>query len=245
MSVEKLVETIADEAKNYPLSDEVRQVLGDTVLVSTIGPFLTGKTTAMLQAEKKASDFSIVHGFTTRPGRPWEPDDVYRLLPHTEESLEGILDSLRDGQLVQIAVHPSTGYVYGSDARDYKNRYSMLATLASVMEGLRSIPFGGVKEIAMATLPPDWWGRVNEFAKVVGAEEIRKRLSEGIFSLEWSLDQDDKIPWVINDNGHLDEAVDNIIGIARGEQGANPHNRWVGEVLLKSIKERRSLWAAA
>lgn len=236
MSISEIVDEIAKEAKNYSPSNKARAVLQNTTLVSIIGPFTVGKTTAMREIGLKDKDFSRVHGFTTRPIRSDETIDTYRFLPHTEAGLQRILDLLRAGKLVQVAVHPSTGYVYGTDTKDFRNKYSILATLSNVMEDLRSLPFGGVREIGMVTSPVDWQGRVRNLPEVIGDKDIKKRMSEAIISLEWLIKQGNKQAWVVNDNGHLDEVVEEIIGISKGQRQATPKNREVGQSLLKFIE---------
>jgi hypothetical protein len=236
MSVKDLVDQIKEVEKTYSASNTLLTGLKGTVLVAVVGPFAVGKTTLMRAVEQQNKNFTIVRSFTTRPRRSNEAPDTYRFLPHTEASLQNILTLLHDGKLVQIAVHPSTGYIYGSNVEDYRNKFSLMAIFSFAMAEFRALPFGSMKELAIVTSPADWLARVKELPKVIGDEDTKKRLFEAESSLEWLLTQGNELAWVVNDNGQIDKATKETIGLCKGGNQPNPNNRLVGEQLLQTVR---------
>ena len=239
MSVNALVREIASEAENYFPSGEVAEQLGNISLVPIIGPSAVGKTT-IIRAATSERGFTAIHGFTTRARRPHERPGTYQFLPHDEEGLQGILDSIHSGDsLVQVAVHPQTRHVYGTNIDGYLSRISMIDAMASSMEKLRELPFKDHREIGLVTDPTTWWNRIVKRAEVVGNKETNDRINEATFSLQWLLDQGKSFAWIESIPDQVERTTAEVVGFVRGEYEPNPLNRKIGEKLLKSITDSR------
>lgn len=178
------------------------------------------------------NDFGRVQGFTTRPPRMGEKSSEYRFLSHKESTIKSILDMTEAGKLVQYAVHPTTGYIYGSDLSDYGHPYTMLDTLASAVPMLRALPFGSIREITVVTEPQELIERIGRRATT--QDEYFKRIDEGRQSLEWSLSQDEMM-WICTPHGIEHRIGEEIIGLVRGTRDPNPQNRKIGEKLLQEL----------
>ncbi len=224
-------------AKNYSPGEKVAESLSSINRVAIIGPLAVGKTTCMLRTQELDSEFAMAGSFTTRDQREGEPEGIYRFLPHDRQTLQIIQEGLERRELVQAAVHPVTGFIYGSEVQDYPKPYTLLDTLANTVEGMRRLPFGGYHEIALVTPPEAWWSRLEHRRRNVGEEDINKRVTEARSSLEWCLDQGPEMPWVVNSDGKLDQAAQQLIDIVRGSTEPDPRNREIGTLLLKSIAE--------
>lgn len=236
MSIESLTSNIEEQIKYYRPSEEVAKVLDKTVFVPVIGPFAVGKTVCIQQTIKTDQDFGYVQGFTTREMRPDEEPDIYRFLPHSEDSLKNILRSIYYGELVQVSVHPSTGHLYGSETSDYTKPYSMLDTLANAMDSLEKLPFGGIRPVGLVATKQTWWKRLRERATIIPRTEIEKRFTEAIASLEWMLEKDDLS--FVNTAAPLEKVSAEVAAVAKGKLEPDARNRKVGEDLLRSIKIR-------
>lgn len=235
--VSSLVDKIRQEARGYIADDGVQQELAEVTMVPIIGPLAVGKTSCMTAIESDFPDFAMVRGLTTRPIRDGEDKNTYRFLRHDAKDLSDILGKMNRRALVQVAVHPTTGYVYGSEPIDYSKPFTMLDTLAGAISFIRQLPFRRIVEIGMIAPPVDWWHRIDVRNVKVGKEDTRNRLTEAVMSLEWLLDQGPAFPWVVNRDGHLEETAREVVSIARGNITDTSSNRHVGELLLGSIKD--------
>lgn len=225
---------------HYTPATETTDHLRAIVMAPIIGPVAVGKSTLMDCIKALCPDeFGRVMSFTTRPIRTSEAITEYRFLPHTEATLEALLKSIENGQLVQYAVHPTTGFIYGSDISDYPKKYMMLDTLSGAVDGLRKLPFKRMAEIILVTTPEEWsvrfaW-RQRLQANSPEPDDGPKRIREGILSLQWSLDQGDAVSWLTNNAGEQEITALRAVDIIKNGRASNVHARRVGAKLLKSM----------
>jgi len=230
------LDLIKEREISYTPGLHVTEELRRVTMVPLIGPFAVGKSVCMAKILEQEPDFGRVQSFTTRSRRNGEAKDEYRFLPQGEPALDWVAEEIKRRNLVQYAVHPTTGNIYGSDLRDYAKPYSMLDALYSAIEGLRRLPFKDMKEITMVAEPDEWIARSKERLGQVSDSEVVKRIRESVSSLEWSLEQGDSISWICNRTNQLPEACQEVVGIARGLVDKNPANRLIGESLLKHVR---------
>lgn len=229
---------IKDGAENYYPNQSVAEHLQAVHLVNVIGPWAVGKTTIMRNAAARDPNFGMKLGLTSRPVRPGESPYSSRFLPHNREGLNAIYNKLTNGDLVQIKVHPTNGYIYGSEVEDYQKPYVMLDTMASAVENVHSLPFQGFTDIALAAPVDDWVKRIKLKSNGVSQEYITARLEEAHMNLSWSLEQGDNLSWVVNKNGESDSAALSVISIARNVLKPNPLNRKYGEQMLRALEKK-------
>ncbi len=231
-----VIEQLRESEASYRPCLEIEAHINPITMVAVVGPLATGKSTCIDTATSFDSDFGRVRSFTTRPIRDGEAITEYRFLQHNADTIRDISVNAEAGLLVQYAIHPTTGFIYGSDASDYSHPYMLLDTLASNVNALRSLPFGKLVEITLVTDPETWERR---FIKNATVNDAQKRLIEGVASLEWSLEHGDDMVWVTNHSGlnKIPSVAREIIGISRGKLEQNPTSRLVGEKLLSKIRE--------
>lgn len=181
----------------------------DKTLVMIVGPAAIGKSSLMNVVVAKDDEFGRVSGFTTRPARSNDEPGMYRYISADEAT-----NLIERDDVIQHAVHPTTGAMYGSQAVDYPKAYNMLDTLSNVVDNLRGLPFKRTVTVSLTTNPDNWqdW-----FLKRYPnpSQERTKRLEEAIISIEWSLAQLDDHFWLVNAPDSLTTTADRLISIVR------------------------------
>lgn len=170
----------------YQPSTTAAEAIGDKNLIAFIGAFAVGKTTLIEAVAASNPDYTEVISFTTRPSRG--EGDRYRFIDYSDTSLEMLALQAQEGRLVNFTVHPTTGYVYGTEPSDYKSRNCMLATTAKSFETDKLLPFATVKPVVVVAEPHAWLRRID--ARAASIKERQARVDEARQSLEWSLNTD-------------------------------------------------------
>ncbi len=191
--------------------------LSDKTLVMIVGPTAIGKSSLMNEVVKLDADFARVSGFTTREPRSNDEPGLYRYL--TSAAARQLIEH---GEVVQFAIHPTTGDMYGTQPQDYPRRFNLLDTLSTVVGGMQALPFQNVVTISLTTDPSAWKSWL--LARYPDVSEQRtKRLQEAIQSIEWSLAQTSQHYWLVNTPNDLRSTASQLIAIVRGRTGpTNP-----------------------
>ena len=186
--------------------------LHDKTLVMIIGPTAVGKSSLMNEVVSIDAEFSRVSGFTTREPRANDEPGLYRYL--TNAAARHVIEQ---GEVVQFAIHPTTGDMYGTQLKDYPKRFNLLDTLSTVVEGLQSLPFKSTITISLTTDPRAWqtW-LLNRYPEADDEQRI-KRLEEARQSIEWSMAQTTDHFWLVNQPNNLRATAEQLIAIVRGE----------------------------
>lgn len=233
--IDQLVHELASTAATYQPSDNVAGDLSHKVIVPIVGPFAIGKSTILDTVQKQDEDFAVVHNFTTRSPRADDSTAVYTFLPHNPETLEQLVTERNSGNLVQYAVHPTTGYIYGTNANDYTKDYNIAAVLSGSVDSFRRLHFKSCHVITLIASGDDWLRMFAVRSMGMDQDEVLKRLSESRQSVAWSLAQSD-VKWVINRFNDPEATAKRVIEIARkGKEGDD--GRAVAEGLLATIDE--------
>ncbi len=235
--VRQLTETIGALSTHYQPNEEVAEHIRGITLVPIIGPFAVGKTTCQTAAAELDPAFGAVQSFTTRQRRADEPEEAYHFIEHTPENLRTVVEKMHRRSLVQCTVHPSTGYVYGSEPAGYTHAFATLDTLATAVDDLSTLPFQAIRRIGLVAPQEQWTARIDQRRRHDPTENLTKRLREAVQSLTWLLDQGPELPWVVNRNGHHLVAACEIIGLARGRLEPTPANRSYGEIMLSLARD--------
>ena len=238
--INKTLEELRAQENSYLPGVDVSYHLQKVTLAAVIGPVAVGKTTCLNYISTNSSEIGRVQSFTTRPARPDDPLGDYRYLKHSAENIAVIASKANAGELVQYAVHPTTGYVYGSEASDYYRPYMMLTALANSISGLRRLPFKGIVELCLVSEPNEWLRRISSRSS---NEDRLKRLKEGIASLEWCLDQGSAMSWLCSSAGidKLPAVCNDMQLIIKGELEPNSNNREIGIKLLSKIRKQTAV----
>ncbi len=237
-NIEKLVAEIAELTRGYVPMGGTAEVLQTKVVAPIVGPFGVGKSTLMRRVAEMNNDFSYVLGFTTRPRRPHEPDGVYRYIEHTEENLEAMREQLINGELVQAVVHPTTGFIYGSDLDSYNNDFNILDVFSTVIHEFESLPFKELVTTYLVAPLPDWLARIEERGDIHSADELEKRWEEARLNLEWGIQNEARINWAENANGQLDAAAEFVARVVRHEQASDPNGPELARIMLMEAERQ-------
>lgn len=212
----------------------MRNELSKKTLIPLIGPSSVGKTTIMRAVAESHPEFYRSSGFTTRPRRSDEPADVYRFLDNSDAYRRQIMEQFQLGELVQFAVHPTTDFMYGTNLNDYKGKYNLIDILSSEVAGFQSLGFASCTTAMIVVTPEQWQYRFdsNNFS----LDEARKRVDEGLSSLQWGFEQHGAVRWIDNPDGKMSETVDHILAIANNQVHGNDQTALeVGEELHRHL----------
>lgn len=235
MKTEELVRTLRKHSHNYQPNGDIARELSQKTIVPIIGPTAVGKSTVIEEMLRLDDGFSDVSTTTTRPKREGETAPGWRFLSHDAENLRAIAAKVDAGELVQYAVHPTTGYIYATELQDYPKPFDVIAMLSSAMSDIKKLPFKACKPIALVAQPADWEAWFNNRSSAGdNPDDDAKRLREAQQSVEWLL-RHDEVSWVCNRPGQAAGAAREIINIARGKTDDDSAARHVGEQLLAHI----------
>ena len=137
--VEKRLQAAQQNEKNYQPNGEIAAKLAEKTLVMFVGPVAVGKSFLMNHVAEVAGDFSRVPVFTTRKPREDDEPGMFRYLPHDDAHVSELLNKIESREVVQYAIHPTSGRIYGSEISDHPNTYNMLAMLSGGVEHQRHL----------------------------------------------------------------------------------------------------------
>lgn len=213
---DELVNRIRQLSVNYTPGVVASELMSEQVIGMLIAPFGAGKTAIMREISKIAGDFGYVQGFTTRPKRESEDMEVYKFWPHSVDGLHKIINGLEQRELVQAAVHPTNGYIYGSDLDSYSKPYNLLDVLTGAIAEFQKLGFKRIVPNYIVCPVEDWLTRLDERAGQIDEQGMLKRWQEAQSSLEWGIEHQAEMYWVSNPDDQLGQACQEVIEHTRG-----------------------------
>ena len=144
-----------DAKLSYTPSKNVVAKLHDKTLVMIIAPAAMGKSYIISRAIAADSRFAQTISFTTRDQRA-EDEGNMRTIPRDNEHMSLLLDMIGAGQVVNYAIFPTTGMIYGTDLSSYPGQINLMPTLANSVETLRRTGFGECITVGLVA-PPETW----------------------------------------------------------------------------------------
>lgn len=199
---------------NYRPSKNILQAVKNIRLLASVGPSASGKTTIMKELVKIAPDIHWILADITRPPRPNEQPGIDYIFRTRQE----ILDDLKQGQLVQVAIGPNND-LYGTRLSGYPAEgIGLMALVPASVKQFRALP---IKSMQTAFIVPSsyelWQQWLARQAKDSNWTKQQKesRLNEAKASYEFALSDKD-INFVLNDTPA--DAARRLLQVARGEQ---------------------------
>lgn len=205
----------AEQQADYLPNSSTRKQIADKTLIMVIAPTSMGKTYVMNKVIELNDDFARVTVLTTRDPRP-DDRGMFRYYQRTNEDFDRLLRKIERRELVQYAIFPSSGQVYGSEPQDFPARFNLLATLSNSVEQLEHVGFTRTIPIGLITYPKVWMEWFD--ARYTDRKADRPaRLREALQSLDWLLDHD--VRWLINEPGRVNSVAKKLIAIAEKSTG--------------------------
>jgi guanylate kinase len=224
---------------SYKPNDSIAQQLKQKNLVMFVGPAAVGKSFLMNRIIEQDIDFGRVSVFTTREARSDDESGMFRYIPHDDAHISLLLDKIEAGEVVQYAVHPTSGRIYGSEVTDYAKSFNMLATLSGIVNTLRLLPFQTTNVIGLAVNPDIWLSRF--YGRYVEpSEEQHKRLLEAVVSLQWLLNPSNnhqKIIWVDNTSANETTAIQSVINAVKFNRPGDPTTSRIAQSMLERLQK--------
>jgi guanylate kinase len=228
---QKIDEAQHNEHSYWP-AEAVLETLVHKDFIMLVGPSAIGKSTLMNEVVRLDKDFARVKNTATRPKRDNDEKEIYEYIPHTDEGLAPLLEQIKGGELVQYAVHPTTGFIYGTYPQSYPGTYNMLDTQSQVVSNLSRLPFRSTHTIGIVTAPETWkkWFLSHNQKDT---KDYKKRIDEAIQSLKWMAARPaDSIKWLYNhpENTAIDSTE--LVALTKGKKKSDPSLR---EYALKML----------
>ena len=211
---------------DYQPRPEVTRQLGGKSIVMLVGPAAIGKSSVMEKVIQLDPRFKRVPVFSTRTPRPDDEPGMFRNIPHDDEHVTQLLNKIEAGDVVQYAIHPTQGTIYGTDITDYPGEYNLLATLSGAVGQMRRLPFHESHTIGLITPAKNWKEWFTD-RYPDGHPERSKRLMEAALSMEWLIEEDieDKVTWILNTPGHPNKAAAEIIASVLHREKSQDNDR--------------------
>ena len=230
----QLVNFLDSVLLDYHPSDKICYEIGRRSMIMFSGPFAVGKTTLMQNIEKSDDRFSRTRSFTTRPCRDSSEYENYRFIPHTRKNLHQIIEKAIYRDLVQGMVHPTTGFVYGSELSDYGNgNIALLDVVPKATTQIEGLPFRDIRLVEVVASPDTWYTRVSQRGDQHSDADKAARLLEAKQNLEWALGRRDVL-WIDN-SGDIEDVLHDIFATIDGDKDRSLNAQRLGIELLRLI----------
>lgn len=207
--LEKRLEDARANQDNYRPSDkEVRRRIAEVSLILIIGPWGIGKSHTINAITAYDAEFSDFNNILSRARRPDDPSN-YR----TEQTREELLDRIESGEIIQYAIHPTTGDIYATDRDSYPSNYVLMPTLYSAVEQIQGL---GFKQVVPFGLMADGETWKKQLESRDGESQQEQRLIEAQECVRWLLKHRHNVPILENKTGQADVNAYTIVAISRG-----------------------------
>ena len=208
----------AEQQAAYVPSAKIQAKVSHKTIGMIIAPTAMGKTFVMNRAIQLDRDFGRVSVLTTRDPRP-DDQGMFRYYQKNETDIEKLVTKIEKGELVQYAVFPHSGQIYGSEPQDFPGPYNLLATLSNAVSQLKNVGFRAAIPIGLITHPKVWLEWFD--ARYHDRQSDRPaRLQEALESIEWLLAHDE-VRWLINEPGRVDAVARELIALIKHPTHAN------------------------
>jgi len=226
----------ANEATYQPTT-EIRAAIRSKIGVLVVGASCQGKNTIMNEVVRLDKRFKIIGTFVSRPPRNSDHGLPYTYYEHTDAGLAPILDKIEQRRVVQYAVNPYSGFLYGSMLSDYPTEYNIGDYFSSGVEPFRQLGFKAAPAVSVISPAEEWVPRFTERFPLGHSERVARR-DEAIESINWSLSQTVDHTWVVNRTGQVTEAAMQLINsITSPTSEPNKEAESMARQAIMAIKE--------
>lgn len=199
----------------YRPSPGVLKAIDHKTLVMIIAPAAMGKSHIISHAVAAQPHFAQTISFTTRDPRAGDEGNM-RTIPRDEQHISTLLDLVEAGQVVNYAIFPTTGMLYGTDLSSYPGEINLMPTLANSVDTLRHTGFGRCISVGLIA-PPETWATWFNARFPEPTQEKTARLKEALLSISWLL-EDSETRWLINRDGETETVVGDLVALAQANK---------------------------
>lgn len=196
----------------YQPNDHVKRLIGMRTLHMVVAPAVVGKSSVMNRAAALDACFGRSTTLSTRQPRSDDEPGVFRLLEHTDDNIDTLLDKILSGGLVQYKFHPTEHTFYGSEAVDHPHEHNMLPTLSGAINQLQQVGFKDTSVIGLVAPPTSWQTRFDERYPEHHPQRLN-RLKEAEISYHDLLLRSD-VRWLVNREGDIDGTAQKLVDAA-------------------------------
>lgn len=193
----------------YQPNDHVKRLIGTRTLHMVVAPAVMGKSSVMNRAAELDGQFGRSTTLSTRQPRPDDEPGVFRLVEHTDDNIDMLLDKILSGELVQYKFHPTEHTFYGSEVTDHPHEHNMLPTLSGAINQLQRVGFKDTSIIGLVAPPASWRARFDQRYPEHHPQRL-KRLMEAEISYNDLLVRTD-VRWLVNQEGDVDGAARKLV----------------------------------
>lgn len=220
----------------YQPNDHVKRLIGARTLHMVVAPAVMGKSLVMNRVAALDERFGRSTTLSTRTPRDDDEPGVFRLLEHTDDNVDALLDKILSGELVQYKFHPTEQTFYGSEATDHPHEHNMLPTLSGAINQLQRVGFKDTMVVGLVAPPTSWQTWFNDRYPEHHPGRV-KRLREAEISYNDLLVRND-VKWLINRDGDADSTAQKLINPADTDNEAEALD-YVHHILQLAHEARR------
>lgn len=202
----------------YQPNDHVKRLIGTRTLHMVVAPAVVGKSSVMNRATTLDTRFGRSTTLSTRQPRADDEPGVFRLVEHTDENIDTLLDKILSGELVQYKFHPTEHTFYGSEVTDHPHEHNMLPTLSGAINQLQQVGFKDTSVIGLVAPPTDWQTRFDQRYPEHHPQRLN-RLREAEISYNDLLVRTD-VRWLVNHEGDVDGTAKKLVDTAASDESA-------------------------
>lgn len=195
----------------YQPNDHVKRLIGSRTLHMVIAPAVMGKSLVMNRVATLDERFGRSTTLSTRTPRDDDEPGAFRLVAHSDDNIDALLDKILSGELVQYKFHPTEHTFYGSEATDHPYAHNMLPTLSGAINQLQHVGFKDTSVVGLVAPPASWQARFNDRYPEHHPGRL-KRLKEAEISYNDLLVRND-VTWLINRDGDVDGTAQKLINL--------------------------------
>lgn len=199
MNLEELLRQLREIQNSYQPNQQTLDILKTKELVLVVGPSAVGKDYVIDEIVKTQDGTAKARTFTSRPRRDDDDDSSVEFIQHTEEQLLEIMELAKAGKLVNIAVHPSSKYVYGTRIESFPAAINLLPTLSTAVDSLLNVGFGRTSVMGIVATPEEWVKRFS--SRYSEGADRAKRIVEASQSISWLTKHADSVSFMYNRQG--------------------------------------------